>query len=226
MGGSFSSSSSSSSKKAAVRKAPPRGTVTDIDRAVLDLKNARDRLQKYRTKLSRDEERLLVRAKESRDKGHKPTALGLLRLRRYKLSEVESVENQLLTIHQMIQTVDSKQNEAQILQAMRTGKDALSKLHQETTVDDVLDLMDQIQEQAEVEAEISTILSGVPDLSATDEADVEAELAALEAELAADGQIDLPEVPTTKPEGEQIDLPAVPTTKPEIKEPARVAVAS
>ena len=227
MGGSFSTSSAASKAKPAVTRKAPGGTITPIDRAVLDLKNARDRLNKYRKKLTAEEEKLVERAKQAKQEKRTSTALGLLRLRKHKLREVENAENQLLTIHQMIETVDSKQNEAQVLQAMKTGKDALTKLHEETSVEDVLELMDQIQEQNEVETEISGILSGVPSLSIDDEAAVEAELEALAAELNMEDNTDI------------ADLPAVPQTKlPELqtpvepKEPARkpaqakVAVAS
>lgn len=198
------------------------GTVSDVDRAVLDLKNSRDRLQKYRSKLEADEEKLLRRAKEAKDNGKKNTALGLLRLKKFKTRELEGVENQLLTVLQMVGTIDSKQNEQQLLTALRSGKDALAQMQRETTVDDVLDLMDQIQEQNEVEKEISDILTGVPSLSVEDEAIVEEELAALEAELNGHTIPDLPQVPNSK-------LPEIVTpTRPE-KVPTKqekVAIAS
>mmetsp|Transcript_22453 Transcript_22453/g.33936 ORF Transcript_22453/g.33936 Transcript_22453/m.33936 type:complete len:216 (+) Transcript_22453:26-673(+) len=198
------------------------GTVSDVDRAVLDLKNSRDRLQRYRSKLEADEEKLLRRAKEAKDNGKKNTALGLLRLKKFKARELEGVENQLLTVLQMVGTIDSKQNEQQLLTALRSGKDALAQMQRETTVDDVLDLMDQIQEQNEVEKEVSDILSGVPSLSVEDEAIVEEELAALEAELNGHTIPDLPQVPNSK-------LPEIATpTRPE-KVPTKqekVAIAS
>ena len=67
---------------------------------------------------------------------------------------------------------------------MAAGKDTLKKIHEQTTVDQVLELMDAIQEEHEVELEISEILhNAVPQMSVTDEAAVEDELAALQAEL-------------------------------------------
>jgi cell division septation protein DedD len=144
-------------------------------------------------------------------------------LRKIKTREVESVEGQLLTIFQMVQTIDSKQNESQVLEAMAKGKDALKKMHEETTVDHVLELMDQISEQNEVEREISGILEGQEHLSVEDEAAVEAELEALMMEQTATTTTELPTVPVTKP------LPTAPSTKlPEATAEAekRVAVPS
>lgn len=182
------------------KSAPKKPEITGIDRAVLDLKNARDRLQKYRTKLENDEARLVQQARIARDAGKKERALGILRLRRYKQSQAAKCEDQLLNVLKMVETIDSKQNESNLLSALAAGKDSLKKMHEETTVDDVLNLMDEIKEEIEVENEITEILSGVPTLSAADEEAVEAELLALELEVNGipDARIELPNVPSNK----------------------------
>ena len=216
MGGSFSSSKQS--------KTRPKGTISDIDRAVLDLKNSRDRLSRYKTKLNNDSAKLLERAKKSNSEGDKKTAVGLLKLRKYKLKEAENVDSQLLTLMQMISNIQSKEEEKEVLSALRSGKDALQKLHEETSVDDVLKLMDEVHEQNEVEREINDILSHGESLSSVEEAEIEAEFAALEAEM----------LETKEEEEVKVDLPTVPDKKlPDIvekveaaKEPGRIAVAS
>jgi type I site-specific restriction-modification system R (restriction) subunit len=222
MGGGFSKSTSA--------KKPPAGTISSVDRAVLDLKNARDRLSRYKKKLELDDAKIIARAKREKEAGRTKTALNLLRVRKIKQNEVDVVEGQLLNVLQMVGTIDSKQNEAQVLAALKTGKDSLQKMHEETSVDDVLDLMDQIQEQNQVEQEISDILAGAPtSLSVQDEAAVEAELEALIQEQQQQQQqtttVELPTAPQTKlPE----HLPVAPTTDlPAIVEPEKkVAVAS
>ena len=213
--------SSKSQGTTTTKKKPPAGSISDVDRAVLDLKNARDRLQKYKAKLEMEEIKLLQRAKEAKDAGKNTQALGLLRLKKHKRRGVEDVENQLLTVLQMVETIDSRQNDKQILGALRTGKDALAKLQKETTVEDILELMDQIKEQTEVENEVAEILSNVPSLSVADEASVEAELEALEAAMKAEAYPDLPQVPTNK-------LPEIaqPNKDPATAKPIREAVAS
>ena len=177
MGGSLSSSSSTTTAK---KKRPPGGTISATDRAMLDLKNARDRLHKYKNKLEQDEGRIVARAKQAKAEGKTKAALNLLKIRKMKLNEVETVEGQLLNVMQMVQTIDSKQNDTQVLAAMKIGKDTLQRMHEETTVDDILNLMDEIQEQNELEREMNDILMGGPSsLSVEDEAAVEAELEAL-----------------------------------------------
>ena len=109
--------------------APKKVEVTAIDRTMLDLKNARDRLQRYRKKLEQDEAKLLVRAAQAKQAGRTETALGLLRLRKFKQQQATDCENQLLNVMQMVETIDSKQNDQQLLAAMAAGKDTLKLMH-------------------------------------------------------------------------------------------------
>ena len=227
MGGALSSSSSSSGASSSKKKRAPQGSISAADRAMLDLKNARDRLSKYKSKLQKDESKLTERAKLCKQQGQTKTALNLLKLRKLKMQEVDNVEGQLLTVMQLVQTIDSKQNENQVLEAMKKGKDTLQQMHEEVTVDDVIDLMDQVTEQAEIEKEISSIIDQTATtLSVEDEAGLEAELQALMGAGIGSVTEQLPEVPNTTP------LPEVPTDKlpeptPTTKEAEkRVAVAS
>lgn len=215
------------SSKSTPKKKAPGGTISHVDRAMLDLKNARDKLRRYQKKLEQDDERIVARAKQAKKEGQTKNALNLLRLRKMKQKEVDSVASQLLNVEQMVQTIDSKQNEAQVLAAMAKGKDSLQKMHEETSVEDVLDLMDAITEQNEMEKEISSILEGVPTtLSVEDEAAVEAELEAMMKEMQGDGMdtTKLPVAPDTTPlpEAPIGKLPDVATAETE----ERVAVAS
>jgi hypothetical protein len=111
-----------------------------------------------------------------------------------------------------------------MLAAMKNGKDALKLLHEETTVDDILNLMEAIQEEHEVEQEVSDILQNVPKLSADAEMAVEQELAALEESMLPSLPVapdtKLPEIKTTA----EVTTTAATTTAVAAKKPARVAV--
>lgn len=193
--------------------------ISNIDRAVLDLKNARDRLQRYRQHLEADEVKLLQKAALAKKEGKTQKALGLLRLRKYKQQQLSNVEDQLLNVLKMVETIDSKQNEGQVLDALAAGKDALKRMHEERTVEDVLDLMDAVREENEVEQEISEILQGVPSLSVEDEEAVERELEEMEKEL----NPEMPVAPKNKLPVQE--LPSVPAKKlPEQQQEERIAV--
>ena len=226
MGGAFSSSGSGSSNVPHKKSPPPGAGVTATDRATLDLKNARDKLQKYKKKLESDEVRIVERAKKAKADGNTKVALNLLKVRKMKNREVESAEAQLLNILQMTQTIESKENEVKVLAAMKQGKDTLKRMHEETTIDDVLNLMDEIQEQNELENEMNKIL-GDEGISVDDEAEVLAELEALveQEQTVPVEQDQLPVAPNAQP------LPEAPSTKlPETQatstQQEKVAVAS
>jgi len=207
---------------------PKGGTITPIDRATLDLKNSRDRLSKYRKKLNLDAAKLATRAKALHADGNKSYALKIMKLRKYKLQEADRVEEQLLTVLRMVDKISEKQNEQEVIAAMKRGKDALQILHDEMGIDDVMNLMDDIRDQDEVEKKINEVLGEegmrvVEEMGGDD--DILAELEQLEEEINSEaaaaednGSVALPNVPS-KP------LPTVeePTKSSEEK---RVAVAS
>ncbi|GKY91079.1 hypothetical protein MPSEU_000080700 [Mayamaea pseudoterrestris] len=208
--GAFTSRAAESVPKASLAK------ISSVDRTMLDLKNTRDRLYKYRTQLERDKERLLQQALLQKHLDNKTRALGLLRLKKYKQTLLDSVEEQLLTLHQIMSTIDSKQNEHQLLTVLAAGKDCLKELNEQFNVDQVLDLMDEVKESVDMEREISDILAQTPELTAEQEEDAQLELNVLMMELEGDENVaeQLPEVPTDQP------LPSVPTHKlPEVVRP-------
>mmetsp|Transcript_45741 Transcript_45741/g.46370 ORF Transcript_45741/g.46370 Transcript_45741/m.46370 type:complete len:237 (+) Transcript_45741:124-834(+) len=211
MGGIFSSSNDNEPMATTTKKKKiPPPQMSDVDRATLELKNARDKLQRYKIKLEQDDVRIIERAKKAKADGNTKAALNLLKIRKIKTREVASVEQQLLNVLQMVQTIDSKKNDVQVLNAMKEGKDALTKMHEETTVDDVLNLMDEIEEQHELENEINDILQSSPAgcLSIEDEADIESELELIMGQQSAVSTTS----GSTKEQTEE--LPVCPDTKP------------
>mmetsp|Transcript_14812 Transcript_14812/g.21183 ORF Transcript_14812/g.21183 Transcript_14812/m.21183 type:complete len:225 (-) Transcript_14812:126-800(-) len=224
MGSTFSSQPAA---KVSTRRLP-KESISNIDRAVLDLKNSRDRLTRYKNKLKSDSDNLLLKAKQCQDNKDTKLAVGLLRLRKYKLREAENVDMQLLTILEMVSNIQTKEEEVKVISALKSGKDALAKLHQETTVDDVLKLMDEVEEQNEIERQINHILSN-ENLTDAEDAEVEAELAAIEAELQSnslrvgdESTIELPLAP-------DLQLPKLnqsPKSDEKVNSSNRIAVAS
>jgi len=213
---------------------PPKREVSQIDRAILDLKVSRDRLTRYKKKLNLDSTKLLSKAKTYKSKNTSAdtkNALNLLKLRKLKLKEVDNIDSQLLTLQGMVSNIQSKEEEKEVLAALRTGKNALEKLHAENSLEDVMNLMDDVQEQNELEEEINNVLVNTGEtLTLVEEDELELELQALMEGDVTEIQAEVP------PERSKLDLPEVPVNKlPEVqnkvdeeatKQPARVAVAS
>eukprot|EP00579_Thalassiosira_antarctica_P010758 CAMPEP_0201918024 /NCGR_PEP_ID=MMETSP0903-20130614/7275_1 /ASSEMBLY_ACC=CAM_ASM_000552 /TAXON_ID=420261 /ORGANISM="Thalassiosira antarctica, Strain CCMP982" /LENGTH=228 /DNA_ID=CAMNT_0048454223 /DNA_START=32 /DNA_END=718 /DNA_ORIENTATION=+ len=223
------------SKNKSIKSKQPKkgGTITPIDRATLDLKVSRDRLAKYRTKLALDSDKLATRAKALHAEGKTKNALQLLRLRKYKLQEADRIEEQLLTVLRMVDKIAEKQNEQEVVLAMKQGKDALQIMHDEMGIDDVLGLMDDIRDQDEVGSRINEMLGqeGLTVVEELGEEDVLAELELLEEEVrleeekqnASEGKKEGGVVFPEPPKG---PLPVVEEPKKEEPAKAKVAVAS
>ena len=197
--------------------------ITAIDRAILDLKNARDRLRRYQIQLEKDLMKLTSRALAFKKQNKQTAAIHVLKLRQFKQREAQNVDNQLLNVHEMISTLNTKVDEAKILDALKQGTQALKTLHEETSVDDVLKIMDEMQEEMEIEEEISNIIaSGGSSVSIDDDEDILQELEAMERELnAADT------VPDNLPVAPDKQLPAIEKKTEEVAQTnERVAVAS
>lgn len=206
--------------------------ITSIDRAVLDLKNSRDRLRRYQAQLDKDQHKLLLRAHECKTANKQSAALNILKLRQYKLREANNVDNLLLKVHEMINAIGTKLDEAVILDALRQGTSALKQLHEERSVDDILDIMEEMQDEVDIENEVCEVLGA--SIGDFDDAEMEAELDLLEAEMNAtiittttmkDEQanvVKLPEAPDTK----LPDVVDVAISQTEVVTEGRVAVAS
>jgi Snf7. len=205
--------------------------VSQIDRAILDLKVSRDRLNRYKKKLYLDSEKLFLKAKTFKEKNETRAALGLLKLRKMKQKEVDNIDSQLISIQTMISNIQTKEQEVEVLAALRSGKNALEKLHSENTLDDVLKLMEEVEEQNEIEREINdALVSTGESLTGIEEEDLELELQML---MGGEGKVAV----ETQRVDEKMELPVAPSDKlPEIQTPvkettkqeqhARVAIAS
>lgn len=95
------------------------------------------------------------------------------------------MEEQLLNVLRMVDKISEKQNENEVISAMKRGKDALEILHKEVGIDDVLDLMDEVRDQSEVERRIGEALGeeGLRVVGEMGEEEVLRELEMLEEEV-------------------------------------------
>eukprot|EP01038_Epipyxis_sp_PR26KG_P008354 gene8354-11300_t len=206
MGGLF---SSNKTKKSVQKEAGTNNpSITDKDRAILDLKNSRDKLKKHRKKLENESSKLEGQAKELIRKQQKQRALLVLKLRRHREVEVNKVDAQLINILEMINNVEWESQNLQIMKAMKEGTAALNKIHEEMSIDDVANLLEETNEAIEMENQIGALLAG--QFTVTDDAELEKELEELMGEshnintkrIPEISQMKLPEVP---------NIPVMPT---------------
>jgi charged multivesicular body protein 4 len=130
----------------------------------------------------------------------------LFALKRKKLyeAEIDKIANIKMTLETQVMNLESAAQNAATMQAMKSGTAQMKKIRQETDIDQVDDLMDEIKEEMEMADEISNALAQPVDPLLTDEDELLAELEELEAEdvteqlLEPMKKMELPDVPNTE----------------------------
>ncbi|XP_034047059.1 charged multivesicular body protein 6-like isoform X2 [Thalassophryne amazonica] len=171
------------------RKSRP-SRVTEQDKAILQLKQQRDKLKQYqkRVMLQLEKERLL--AKQLLKDGRKEKALLLLKKKIYQYRLLDKTESQISNLECMVQDIEFMQIEMKVIEGLKVGNNCLKSMHEIMSIEDVERIMDETQESIDYQRQIDEMLAG-----ALTEEDEDAVLAELEA-ITQGEAVTLPEVPT------------------------------
>ncbi|XP_020790467.1 charged multivesicular body protein 6-like [Boleophthalmus pectinirostris] len=170
------------------RKSQP-SRVTDQDKAILQLKQQRDKLKQYQKRITLQLEKERLLAKQLVKDGKKKKALLLLKKKRYQDQLLDKTDNQISNLEQMVQDIEFMQIEMKVIEGLKVGNECLKRMHEIMSIEDVERILDETQEAIEYQRQIDEMLAG----SLTDE-DEENILAELEA-ITQGEDITLPEVP-------------------------------
>lgn len=129
-----------------------------------------------------------------------------MRKKKYQENLLATTDKELEALEKLTNDLEFAQVQQQVLSGLEIGNEALKKIHEILTIDEVERIMDETREGIEKQQEIDSIIaSGV--LSQDDEDSVAAELEELVASTlpAIDEDIDekLPEVPSEEPRAEK-----------------------
>ncbi|KAK0147886.1 Charged multivesicular body protein 6 [Merluccius polli] len=126
-----------------------RTRVTEQDKAVLQLKQQRDKLRMYqkRINLQLEKERLL--AKQLLKNGKKEKALLLLKKKRYQDQLLDKTENQIGNLERMVQDLEFAQIENKVIEGLKVGNECLKKMHEVMSIEEVERIMDETQDAVE-----------------------------------------------------------------------------
>ncbi|XP_028268007.1 charged multivesicular body protein 6-like [Parambassis ranga] len=189
------------------RKSPP-SRVTEQDKAILQLKQQRDKLKQYQKRITLQLEKERLLAKQLLKDGKKEKALLLLKKKRYQDQLLDKTEHQISNLECMVQDIEFMQIEMKVIEGLKVGNDCLKSMHQIMSIENVERILDETQESIEYQRQIDEMLAG-----ALTQEDEDAVLAELEA-ITQGEDVVLPEVPTEP-------LPEVPEAakaEPERKE--------
>ncbi|KAK7091450.1 charged multivesicular body protein 6-like [Littorina saxatilis] len=171
----------------------PAARVTDQDRAILQLKQQRDKLKQYQKKVLAQLDRDRDVARKLLQEGKKDKAKLMLRKKKFQESLLEKTDGQLDNLEKLVHDLEFAQVEHEVVKGLEVGNAALKKMHDILSLEDVERIMDDTREGIEVQQEIDALLAG--GLTQEDEDDVMDELN----EILAQGDTDnvkLPDVPT------------------------------
>ncbi|CAF0922256.1 unnamed protein product [Rotaria sordida] len=191
-------------------KSSRQPAITEQDRAILQLKQQRDRLNQNRRRIETQLEREREVAKQLLKNGQKERALLLLRKKKMLEMQLDKSEGILENVERMTHELEFAQVQVDVVNSLRQGTDALKKMNEILKLEDIEKLMEDSREAMEYQNEVSNLLAG--SLSRADEQDVEAELDELIRAEEAQHIGRLPDVPQRR-ERERDRIPVVSPTR-------------
>ena len=177
-------------------------------RAILDMKNQRDKLHQYQKRITKLTDRETAIAKECLARGERSKALLALRRKKYQESLLAKTDAQLEQLQQLTSDIEFASVQKDVLFGIQQGTSVLKQIHAEIGgIENVEKLMGESEDARAYQREVSEMLGG--QLSNEDEDQVEDELDALQKEVQGvkvPEAPQLPEVPNSRfEEGEHQD---------------------
>ncbi|KAK7188030.1 hypothetical protein DPSP01_011914 [Paraphaeosphaeria sporulosa] len=171
------------------------------DKAILDMKNQRDKLHQYQKRITVLTDREKEIAKECLSKGDTTRAKLALRRKKYQESLLAKTDAQLAQLEQLTIDVEFALIQKDVLYGLQQGTAVLKEIHKEMGgIENVEKLLGESEEARAYQEEISELLANK--MSNQDEDEVEDELEQLEREVNGiqnDVPV-LPDAPVAQPE--------------------------
>jgi hypothetical protein len=197
---------------------------------IKNLRAAQGQLEKQEAHLDVQRKAAIEEAKKRLKAKDKRGAEFQLKRKKMFDKQIEQVYGKRQNLEQQIMALESASSNKDFVQALKLGRDAMARALEESSADEVSDVVDKIQEQMQDVDEIGERLAA-PIGEAVNEDELEDELASLEAEIADEDVLKAPSLPVQQQQQQQgvkvtlkplnpAELPAVPAARP-----AAVAVA-
>ncbi|KAF9694627.1 hypothetical protein EKO04_007641 [Ascochyta lentis] len=166
------------------------------DKAILDMKNQRDKLRQYQKRITVLTDREKAIAKECLAKGDTNRAKLALRRKKYQEGLIQKTDAQLAQLEQLTSDVEFALVQKDVLYGLQQGTAVLKEIHKEMGgIENVEKLLGENAEARAYQEEISELLANK--MSNQDEDEVEDELEALEKEV---NHVTMPDAPLKQPE--------------------------
>uniref|UniRef100_A0A336LT83 CSON015169 protein n=1 Tax=Culicoides sonorensis TaxID=179676 RepID=A0A336LT83_CULSO len=148
--------------------------ITEQDKAILQLKQQRDKLKQYQKRVENQLESDRLLAKKCLEKGNKDRARLLLRKKKYQEKLLQNADSRLEVIEKMTSDLEFALVEVDVMNTLKVGNEALKKVNEIMDIDEIEKILDETREGVEKQQEIDQLISGA--LTEEDEETVLAEL--------------------------------------------------
>ncbi|ODV91595.1 hypothetical protein CANCADRAFT_15288, partial [Tortispora caseinolytica NRRL Y-17796] len=152
--------------------------ITAQDRAILNLKLQRDKLQEYQTSIQVVLDREKELATLCLQKGDRRRALLALRKRKYQEQLLNRTDEQLMTLEQLVDSVEFALVQKDVVFGLEEGNRVLKQLNAEMNMERIEKLMDETADGIAYQEEISDLMAR--SITKSDEEEIESELKELE----------------------------------------------
>jgi charged multivesicular body protein 6 len=169
--------------------------ITPHDKAILQLKLQRDKLQKSKQKIQTVIRRENQLAKQCVIAKNFEKAKLTLRKKKRQQSLLDTLERQSNTLEELIDTIEFKLIEKDVLYGLEQGNKVLKEINGEMSIEKVDKIMEETAEAVEYQNELSERLGTL--LTNSEELEVDEELRALELEMGVAMEEPIQKIPAT-----------------------------
>jgi charged multivesicular body protein 6 len=138
-------------------KNQPVVKLSNKDETILELKRARDKLAKYKSKLEAENDASNTQIKQMLRENKKQRALLVLKVRKYKDDQLVRIDGELLQVHEMISNIEWAAINVQAVKAMQLGVASLQSIHAMVSPEDIQKLL--LDNDEAMQVSIHTIYS-------------------------------------------------------------------
>ncbi|KNC51578.1 charged multivesicular body protein 4a [Thecamonas trahens ATCC 50062] len=181
--------------------------------SIIKLRETLDTLDKREAHIESKINKELATAKKY-SKTNRRQALAALKRKKVYENQLNQLAGSRMTLEQQIMSLEMASTNVQVLEAARAGAAGLRQAHNNMTIDDVEDTLDEVREQQDIAAEIGEALSQPLGGLDMDEDDLEAELEAMEQQALDDEFLGVEAPSTSLPSVALPATPNVPTHTP------------
>jgi len=183
------------------KKKPTGPSLAD---SIKQLREAMDTLEKREQHISKQIQITMNEAKKKAKLKDKRGALFQLKRKKMLEKQIDQIYGKKSNIEIQIMALENASGNKEVLGAMRRGADALRRTVQETDLDKVADVMEDITESMGLAEELGDAIAQ-PIGNAVDDDELTNELEEMERDLISEDLLKAPEVPHNKVEHSQVE---------------------